>query len=70
MMNMGGWAVGRAGVNISFPVLNSATLRNILKVHSRIIEQVNVLVESHLRNISVKLFCNFFVIGPLAHKVS
>ena len=41
MMNAGGRAVGRAGVNISFPEHNSATLRNILMVLGRIIEQAN-----------------------------
>ena len=41
MMNVGRWAVGRAGDNISFPEHNSATLRNILMVLGRIIEQVN-----------------------------
>ena len=38
---MGGWAVGRAGFNIPFPEQNSATVRNILMVLDRIIEQVN-----------------------------
>ena len=38
---MGGWAVGRAGVIISFPEHKSATLRNILMVLGRILQQVN-----------------------------
>ena len=38
----GGWAVSQVGsVNISFRKHNSATLRNILMVLGRIIEQVN-----------------------------
>ena len=38
---MSGHAVGRAGINILFPEHNSATIRNTLMVHGRIIEQVN-----------------------------
>ena len=43
---MRSWAVGQAGINISFPEHNSATLRNILMILGRIIlptliEQVN-----------------------------
>ena len=38
---MGDWAAGRAGVNISFPEHNSATLTNILMVLCMIIEEVN-----------------------------
>ena len=38
---LGGWAVGRAGVNISFPEHNPATIWNILMVLDRIIKQVN-----------------------------
>ena len=38
---MGGWASARAGVNISFPKYNSATVRNILMVLGSIIEQDN-----------------------------
>ena len=39
---MGGRLGGcRAGLNISFPEHNSATLKNILMVLGRIIEQVN-----------------------------
>ena len=41
MMNVGGRAVGQAGVNNSFPEHNSATFRNILTILVRIIEQVN-----------------------------
>ena len=46
MMNVGGRArgwlgVGRAGVNISFAEHIYATVRNILMVLGRIIEQVN-----------------------------
>ena len=41
MMNVGGRVFGRAGVNVSFPKHNSATIRNILMVLGRIIEQVN-----------------------------
>ena len=37
MMNVG----GRAGVNNSFPEHNSETVRNILTILGRIIEQVN-----------------------------
>ena len=44
-MNVGGWARerldGRAGVNISFPEHNSATLKNVLMVFGRIIDQVS-----------------------------
>ena len=38
---MGGWAVGLAGVNISFPEHNSSTVRYIFMIIGRIIEQVN-----------------------------
>ena len=38
---LGSWAVGREGVNISFPEHNCATVRNILIVLGRSIEQVN-----------------------------
>ena len=49
MMNVGGQgAVGQAGVNISFPEHNSATIRNILMLLGRIIEQVNA--ESRCKN--------------------
>ena len=41
MMNVGGWVGGRAGVNNSFPEHNYATVRNILTILGRIIEQVN-----------------------------
>ena len=41
-MNVGGsWVVGHASVSISVPKHNSATVRNILMVLGRIIEQVN-----------------------------
>ena len=38
---LGGSAVGRAGVKISFPEHNSATIRSTLMELGRIIEQVN-----------------------------
>ena len=38
MINVGGRAVGRAGVNNSFPEHNSAIIRNILTILGRIIE--------------------------------
>ena len=41
MMNVGGRAVGRAGVNNSFPEDNSATVRNISIKFDRIIEKVS-----------------------------
>ena len=41
VMNVGGRAVGRVGVNNSFPEHNSATVRNILMTLGRIIEQVS-----------------------------
>ena len=41
MMNVSGWAVAQEGVYISYPEHNSATVRNILMVLSRIIEQTN-----------------------------
>ena len=41
MMNVGGWAICRAGINILFPEHNSATVWNILTKLCKIIEQVN-----------------------------
>ena len=40
MMNVGGRAIGQVGVNNSFPKHNSTTVRNILMILGRIIEQV------------------------------
>ena len=42
MMNVGGRAVCRAGVNNSFPEHNSATVRNISMILDRIIEKVSI----------------------------
>ena len=41
MINVGGRAVGRAGVNNSFPKHNTTTVGNILVILGMIIEQVS-----------------------------
>ena len=58
---MGDYAVGRAGVNISFPEHNSATLINILMVLGKIIEQVNA--DCRCKNDS-SAFLGFLITSP------
>ena len=56
-MNVGGsWVVGRASVSISVLEHNSATVRNILIVLGRIIEQVNVDCKHKNDNSAILLF--------------
>ena len=61
-MRAGGWAVGRAGVNISFPEHNSATSKNILMIIGSIIQQVNV--DSRCKNDN-SAYLGFLITLPL-----
>ena len=62
MMNVGrlvgGWVVGWAGVNISFPEHNSATVINILKVLGRIIGEVSADCRCKNDNVAYLGFLN------------
>ena len=52
-------AVGRAGVNNSFPEYNFATVENILVILGRIIEQVSTECRVQERQLCLSLFSNY-----------
>ena len=64
MMNVGGRvggrSVGRADVNNSFPEHNSATVRNILMIFGRIIEQISAKCRVQERQLCLSFFSNYF----------
>ena len=59
MMNVGGREGGRAGVNNSVPEHNSTTIRNILTILGRIIEQVNTKCRIQEWQLCISSFTNY-----------
>ena len=59
MMNVDGRAVGRSGVNNSFPEQNSATVRYILMLLGKFIEQVSAECRIQEQQLCLSSFCNY-----------